>query len=664
MNRARIGIAALAVGLLAAPAAAQPCVVAPAPRPVEARCCSDAAAAGKKVVVLEARWAKVPAGLCEKALACGTPHVGFQTLTECEVRAFLQAAQACKESCVTQTPRVTVADGEEATVRVGGTKTYVTGLTATAVHGTPVLVPQTTNVEVGDALALRPHVSADGKFVRLQVQATRSIAGETELIPVTTQIKPVFEGGSQGVPIPFTQFVQAPPAVSHQRVQVTAVVPVGGTVALRGWREPSQPCCEPCPVLSEIPYVNRLFKPAPARPCDVVLLVTAREVLAPPCCPGAPCPTAGVKDAPCPPAVCPASPCPAPVAQVLPCPAPACPPQVVVPSPAFGVTYHPAPLPAPPVAAAVRFATPTPPALPAPIAAPPMPVRMIVPPPLPMVAPARMPAPGTAIVYKLRNVAAADVAQAVTKQIGCEQQGVVVIAEPVSNNLIVRTDAGRQQKVAKLLGAIDQEPPSIGVTTLVLEVPAGFVTKAGLEADGCQHPESKWVLTEREARMLTALIRAEKQTGIEVLSRPQICVSDNQTGFVQVGQDFPVQVAQAAAPGQLTYQPVGFTGRVTPRVMPDGKSVLLRVETQVSRPTPAPVNLGNGVAAQAFNVQTVSTAETIPFGGTLVVRGLKTCEADGKSTEVLVIMTPTRGCPMPASCEAQPTACPTPMPQR
>jgi type II secretory pathway component GspD/PulD (secretin) len=294
-----------------------------------------------------------------------------------------------------------------------------------------------------------------------------------------------------------------------------------------------------------------------------------------------------------------------------------------------------------------------------------MPVRMVVPPPMPMTALAQMAAPRTAIVYRLRNVAAADVAQAVTKQIGCEQQGVVVVAEPTSNAIYVRADARRQQQAANLLEAIDQEPPSVIVSAMVVRVPAGFAAKAGLDADGCQHPESKWVLTEREMRMLMALIRAEKEKGgIDVLARPQICVMDNQTGFVQVGQDCPVAQGVDTGLQQVQYQHCGFTGRITPRMTPDGRSVQLRVETRVTEPVPSPINLGNGVAAQAFNTQTVSTAESVPFGGTLVVRGQRTCEAGGQATELLVIMTPTKGCPMPASCETPPTACPAPMPQR
>ena len=63
--------------------------------------------------------------------------------------------------------------------------------------------------------------------------------------------------------------------------------------------------------------------------------------------------------------------------------------------------------------------------------------------------------------------------------------------------------------------------------------------------------------------------------------------------------------------------------RVTPRVNPDGK-VLMRVEPQVESVTSAPVSLGNGVLAPAFNVQTVQTTVLASDGETIVLGGLIT----------------------------------------
>ncbi|MBY0457375.1 MAG: type II and III secretion system protein, partial [Gemmataceae bacterium] len=80
------------------------------------------------------------------------------------------------------------------------------------------------------------------------------------LFPITTFITPVFEGGSQGQPIPFTQFLQQP-SVAFVDVNTTVVCPDGGTVLLGGLKRLSENRNEyGPPFLSKIPYINRLFK--------------------------------------------------------------------------------------------------------------------------------------------------------------------------------------------------------------------------------------------------------------------------------------------------------------------------------------------------------------------------------------------------------------------
>jgi len=70
----------------------------------------------------------------------------------------------------------------------------------------------------------------------------------------------VFEGGSQGVPIPFTQFLQQPDFTTLT-ISTTVVCPDGGTVLLGGIKRLSEGRNEfGPPFLSKIPYLNRLFK--------------------------------------------------------------------------------------------------------------------------------------------------------------------------------------------------------------------------------------------------------------------------------------------------------------------------------------------------------------------------------------------------------------------
>src|SRR5262249_30888284 len=138
-----------------------------------------------------------------------------------------------------------------------------------------------------------------------------------------------------------------------------------------------------------------------------------------------------------------------------------------------------------------------------------------------------------------------------------------------------------------------------------------------------------WTLSPREARMFNALIRAQKEKGaIDIISHPQLVVQDNQTGFCQVGQNFPYTVQEevkgkdgkAVKIAKIEYQPVGVTLKATPRISDDGKSILLRVETTNTDVSPTLVVLnGEGVTAPAFNICTHSATIALPDTGTAVI---------------------------------------------
>jgi type II secretory pathway component GspD/PulD (secretin) len=225
----------------------------------------------------------------------------------------------------------------------------------------------------------------------------------------------------------------------------------------------------------------------------------------------------------------------------------------------------------------------------------------------------------TAAVHRLRNVAATDAAHALNA-FALEQNLTVIAApEPVSNTVLLSGRASDRNRAAALLATLDQEPPTAVAQMAVMRVPAGFAEDAGLGEGN----ETKWVLTPREARMLAAAVRREKERGqLEVLSRPTLTVADNQTGFVQTGDGT-----------------TGLTARLTPRVAADGGSVAVRVETQVAAANPTPVLLGDGVRVRAFDAQTIQAVESVPNGGTLVVRGPRSKTADGGATEVLLVLT-------------------------
>ena len=315
-------------------------------------------------------------------------------------------------------------------------------------------------------------------------------------------------------------------------------------------------------------------------------------------------------------------------------------------------------------------------------------------------------------VYKLRNAAAADVATSLQTLItnmltvysGANllsayqslQRNVVIVAEPVSNTILVSATPQYFADIKRIIDRIDAQPPQVVIQVMIADVQLNNAEEFGVEV-GLQSPIlfsrsvlptsttttgstgegassttsgaaanpgfnfnttaplSNNVLTSQStvgfqgignlgvgrssssgfggfvfsaaSDAFSLLIRALKAQGrVDILSRPQIQVADNQTGFVQVGQNYPylgasTLTATGAAQQSLSYQQIGVTMRVTPRVNPDGK-VLMRVEPQVASVAPNPVSLGNGVTQPIFNVETVQTTVLASDGETVVLGGL------------------------------------------
>ncbi len=229
-------------------------------------------------------------------------------------------------------------------------------------------------------------------------------------------------------------------------------------------------------------------------------------------------------------------------------------------------------------------------------------------------------------VVKLRNVAAADAAHALSAFLKPQNRDARVAAEPVSNCVLVSAEPALTKQLLDILAALDKEPTQIVICATVLEVPDKFVEESGLNV-GAKPGTTTWTLSAREVHMFTNFIRLAKARGDEcdVLSRPQIQVTDNQTGHVRVGQDVPVAVGD----GKTQFVATGVTFRATPRVTPDGR-VLLRTEFQLTEQAPGTVTVA-GQPVPVFNTQSVQMTAELKAGETVAFRV-------GKA---LVLVTPT-----------------------
>ncbi len=201
--------------------------------------------------------------------------LGLAFLNDIQVFLFMEAAAGDRRVSTMQAPKITLFNGQTASIFVGDVSFFTTGLDVINVGGQFVYIPRNTPIPIGSqtplaaqttlpgiSIAVQAIVSSDRRFVRLNLTPTLSslTSATVPLFPVTAFITPVFEGGSQGVPIPFTQFFQQP-QITEINVQTTVSCPDGGTVVLGGLKTLSEGRNEfGPPVLSQIPYINRLFR--------------------------------------------------------------------------------------------------------------------------------------------------------------------------------------------------------------------------------------------------------------------------------------------------------------------------------------------------------------------------------------------------------------------
>jgi type II secretory pathway component GspD/PulD (secretin) len=194
--------------------------------------------------------------------ADGGLSLGLAFLSDIQVFMFMEAAQGNRRTNTMQAPKLTMFNGQTASLNIQDQEFFVLGVQVVSVNGQIVFVPQNTPVPLGVSVTIQTVVSADRRFVRMSLAPTlTNLASATvPLFPITTFVTPVFDGGQTGQPVPFTQFIQEP-TFTTVTVSTTVSVPDGGTVLMGGLKLLNEGRNEfGPPILSKIPYINRLFK--------------------------------------------------------------------------------------------------------------------------------------------------------------------------------------------------------------------------------------------------------------------------------------------------------------------------------------------------------------------------------------------------------------------
>jgi type II secretory pathway component GspD/PulD (secretin) len=197
----------------------------------------------------------------------GGLSMGLAFLSEIQVFMFMEAAQVDRRTNVMQAPKITVFNGQTANITVQDQQFFLTGVQLVQAGAQVFFVPNQQPFPLGVQLQVTPVVSADRRFVRVNLQPTLTNLASTNvpLIPVQIPVPQLFEGPgaattSGGQPVIFQMFFQQP-TLTQIQLNTTVSVPDGGTVLLGGLKTLSEGRTEAGPpILSKIPYINRLFR--------------------------------------------------------------------------------------------------------------------------------------------------------------------------------------------------------------------------------------------------------------------------------------------------------------------------------------------------------------------------------------------------------------------
>jgi type II secretory pathway component GspD/PulD (secretin) len=190
--------------------------------------------------------------------------LGLAFLSDIQVFLFMEAVQGDQRANVMQAPKLTLFNGQTATLTVNTEGSFVQGVSVVSLAGGAQysLVPSIQPTQIGVQLTIQAVISADRRFVRMSLAPNLSnqLPGAIATFPVVVPIFTAFDGTQTGQPVVFTQFIQQP-IFTTVSVQTTVAVPDGGTVLLGGLKTLSEARSEyGPPILSKVPYLDRLFK--------------------------------------------------------------------------------------------------------------------------------------------------------------------------------------------------------------------------------------------------------------------------------------------------------------------------------------------------------------------------------------------------------------------
>lgn len=219
---------------------------------------------------------------------------GFAILSEIEAYFLIEAAQGDRRTNVLNAPKVTLFNGQQAFVADAVSRPFVVGVIPVVGEFASALQPVIVVLNEGTMMTIQAVVSNDRRYVRLTVVPFFTQVGEVDTFTFegstsTTSSSETIDDDDDGsdeesndsesnattgvtVQLPAFQFIA---------VVTTVSVPDGGTVLLGGIKRLNEGRNEfGVPLLSKVPYVNRLFRNVGiGRETDTLMMMVTPRII-------------------------------------------------------------------------------------------------------------------------------------------------------------------------------------------------------------------------------------------------------------------------------------------------------------------------------------------------------------------------------------------------
>jgi general secretion pathway protein D len=170
-------------------------------------------------------------------------------LDDIQVGFLLRAIQADVRSHQLFAPRITLFNGQRSYIAVTTAVTYIADVEPVVSEAAVGFNPEVRGIPVGATLDVKATVSADRRYVQLDLRP--QVADITEFREATVQAAGVAAIATTTIDLPI---------IAVQDLKTTASVPDGGTLLLGGSKRMTETRVESgVPILSKIPILKRLF---------------------------------------------------------------------------------------------------------------------------------------------------------------------------------------------------------------------------------------------------------------------------------------------------------------------------------------------------------------------------------------------------------------------